>query len=103
MSPVTPTIGSKEGELGPYRPWSRADFMKRLESYKVSTWFDKPEALSPVVCARWGWINEQTDQLHCTTCQARLIIDLSQSMPGTSDLGEQMTVCSHASILYSLK
>ncbi|KAI9596014.1 C3HC zinc finger-like-domain-containing protein [Syncephalis fuscata] len=80
LSPVTRTIGSREeeGALGPYRPWSRY----------VATWFDKPEALSPVVCARYGWINEKADLLACPTCHGRLIVDLGSAVADTSEYNE---------------
>ncbi|KAI8049735.1 hypothetical protein BDF22DRAFT_745996 [Syncephalis plumigaleata] len=77
LSPVTKTIGSQEDEgiLGPYRPWSRADLLKRLASYKISF----------LVCARHGWINEKADLLACPTCHARLIVDLSSVVADTPE------------------
>ena len=34
------------------RPWSHADFLDRLGSYRVATWFAKPQRIDPLVCAR---------------------------------------------------
>ncbi|TPX35725.1 hypothetical protein SmJEL517_g01975 [Synchytrium microbalum] len=50
----------------------------RLSTFKIClhvdlTWFNKPTDLSPVTCARHGWINHAADTLACTECQHRLI------------------------------
>lgn len=50
------------------RPWSYSDFLDRLRTFKASTWFAKPEYLSALRCARFGWRNENVDCLVCTVC-----------------------------------
>lgn len=48
------------------RPWSHADFLKRVSSFSIGTWFAKPDAISVFACARHGWSNtSQPDQLYC--------------------------------------
>lgn len=49
-------------------------FLDRLRSFKAETWFAKPDALSPSVCASRGWTNVGIDQLQCLTCKAVLRI-----------------------------
>lgn len=34
------------------------------------TWFGKPPALSPLLCAKYGWINLESDMLQCRMCRA---------------------------------
>ncbi|KAK1279753.1 hypothetical protein QJS04_geneDACA002885 [Acorus gramineus] len=43
------------------RPWERQDLMKRLATFKSMTWFAKPKVISPVNCARRGWVNVEMD------------------------------------------
>ena len=35
---------------------SRDAYLQRLRSFHVSTYFAKPESLSPIVCARFGYV-----------------------------------------------
>uniref|UniRef100_A0A8C9TEY2 Zinc finger, C3HC-type containing 1 n=1 Tax=Scleropages formosus TaxID=113540 RepID=A0A8C9TEY2_SCLFO len=39
-------------------------------------WAGKPSALSPLKCARYGWINVDCDMLKCSSCQAFLCVSL---------------------------
>ncbi|KAG0210458.1 hypothetical protein BGX28_009268 [Mortierella sp. GBA30] len=48
-----------------YMPWSRDQFHERLETFKPSTWFDKPKMVNAVECAKRGWINTGDDRLEC--------------------------------------
>lgn len=34
-------------------------------SYQPITWFAKPDSISPLQCARWGWHNSANDELLC--------------------------------------
>jgi hypothetical protein len=45
------------------RPWSRAILLSRVESYSPIKWFSKPASLSPLLCARFGWICSAVDCL----------------------------------------
>ncbi|KAG8379378.1 hypothetical protein BUALT_Bualt07G0082400 [Buddleja alternifolia] len=55
------------------RPWDRGDLFRRLSTFKSMTWFAKPQVLSPLDCARKGWVNVDIDTLRCTSCDARLL------------------------------
>ncbi|KAK3161229.1 hypothetical protein QOZ80_1BG0074190 [Eleusine coracana subsp. coracana] len=63
----------------PCRPWDRADLMRRLASFKAMTWFAKPKVISPVNCARRGWINIEPDVITCEACGARLLFSTPSS------------------------
>ncbi|KAG0011346.1 hypothetical protein BGZ80_000752, partial [Entomortierella chlamydospora] len=64
-----PCVAKTNAPLNPskkkYMPWSREQFHERLETFKPSTWFDKPKIVSPVECAKRGWINKGNDRLEC--------------------------------------
>ena len=47
------------------RPWHKRDLYQRLRSYRSSTWFGKPQAVSALVCASRGWQNTDVDVLTC--------------------------------------
>jgi hypothetical protein len=57
---------------GKGRPWDRGDLFRRLATFRSSTWFCKPAAISPVECARRGWTNTAADLL---TCEVRRGVD----------------------------
>jgi hypothetical protein len=46
---------------------------KRIESFSVLKWFDKPDIVSAVECARRGWWCIEMDTLACRVCQHRQI------------------------------
>lgn len=60
------------GKTTTCRPWSRQDFVERLQSYSSGTWFAKPEIISPMVCARHGWLNVSMDTLRCVSCAQKV-------------------------------
>lgn len=43
-------------------------------------WAGKPRTLSPLMCARYGWINVGCDMLKCSTCQAFLCATLQPTI-----------------------
>lgn len=49
----------------PARPWDRGDLVRRLHTFRASTWFAKPPAAGPIPCARRGWVNDGVDALTC--------------------------------------
>ena len=63
LSAFSATPEGGEGARG--RVWDRGDLFHRLASFKAATWFCKPEAISPVECARRGWVNTAPDLLTC--------------------------------------
>lgn len=52
----------------------RDSFIERVRSFRSSSWFAKPHWLSPVICARYGWINIDIDLLRCVGCQSMLVV-----------------------------
>ena len=52
----------------------RDAFIERVRSFRSSSWFAKPCWLSPVICARYGWINVDIDLLRCVGCQSVLVV-----------------------------
>jgi hypothetical protein len=64
-----------------YMPWSREQFHERLETFKPSTWFDKPKLVNAVECAKRGWINTADDRLDCWGgCGGVVIVRVDQDM-----------------------
>ncbi|KAF0909160.1 hypothetical protein E2562_032209, partial [Oryza meyeriana var. granulata] len=55
------------------RPWERGDLLRRLATFKSSTWASKPKAASSLACARRGWVNIEMDKIECESCGAPLI------------------------------
>ncbi|KAL3648198.1 hypothetical protein CASFOL_007622 [Castilleja foliolosa] len=55
------------------RPWDRDDLFRRLSTFKSITWFAKPQVVSPLECARRGWVNVDMDTIICFSCDARLL------------------------------
>ena len=47
------------------RPWSEADYFRRLRTFNPQTWFGKPLVASPPRCAAHGWVNDGMDRLRC--------------------------------------
>lgn len=64
------------GELTENKRLSREAYLKRLATFRPTTFFAKPELISPIVCARLGWINTSIDLLACETCQASLVVTI---------------------------
>ena len=56
---------SGRGPAGKGRVWDRGDRFRRRQTFKSGTWFAKPEPISPVECARRGWLNTAPDMLTC--------------------------------------
>ncbi|TVU44719.1 hypothetical protein EJB05_04170 [Eragrostis curvula] len=55
------------------RPWERGDLLRRLATFKPSTWASKPKAASSLACAQRGWVNIDHDKIECESCDAHLI------------------------------
>ncbi len=69
---TTPGSGANSTDQRQCRPWSRDDFFARVKTFKPSYWFAPPSQLSPMVCARFGWICVSTDALACRSCECRI-------------------------------
>jgi len=50
------------------RPGNVDDFKRRLRTFQVPWWFNKPLCVSPIECARRGWVNAGEDTLSCELC-----------------------------------
>ncbi|XP_012706136.2 nuclear-interacting partner of ALK [Fundulus heteroclitus] len=64
-------------------PWEATNseaFFSRVESYSCMKWAAKPRILSPLMCARYGWINVGCDMLKCSSCQAFLCASLQPTL-----------------------
>jgi hypothetical protein len=68
------------GPPGAGRPWDRGDLLRRLQTFRAATWFAKPEAISPVECARRGWANAGPDLLRCESCRGAVSAPLPPAL-----------------------
>jgi hypothetical protein len=75
-----------------YLPWSREQFHERLETFKPSTWFDKPKLVNAVECAKRGWINKGDDRLECCGgCGGVVIVRIGQVEENSSSTRDNPT------------
>jgi len=91
---VTKSFSSTPSHKKRFMPWSREQFHERLETFKPSTWFDKPKLVNAVECAKRGWINTADDRLECWGgCGGVVIVRIDQGMDQSSPSqgGEQDT------------
>jgi hypothetical protein len=63
-------------DQNPFKPKDE-QFIKRLESFKSSNWYLKPECLNSLECALHGWWNVSENKLECHECKARLLITIN--------------------------
>ncbi|XP_026182989.1 zinc finger C3HC-type protein 1 isoform X2 [Mastacembelus armatus] len=64
----------------PCEATNKEAFFSRVESYSCLKWAGKPRILSPLMCARYGWINVGCDMLKCSSCQAFLCASLKPTL-----------------------
>ncbi|XP_074553788.1 zinc finger C3HC-type protein 1 [Halichoeres trimaculatus] len=69
-------LEAKSNTQAPCEATNKEAFFSRVESYSCLKWAGKPRSLSPLVCARYGWINVGCDMLKCSSCQAFLCASL---------------------------
>ncbi|XP_047431872.1 nuclear-interacting partner of ALK [Mugil cephalus] len=70
----------KNGAQAPCEATNKEAFFSRVESYSCLKWAGKPRILSPLMCARYGWINVGCDMLKCSSCQAFLCATLQPAL-----------------------
>jgi len=58
-------------------PWNRAAFFRRAKTFSLLNWGTKPVELSPLECARAGWVCMGRDIMSCESCTAFLCVNLS--------------------------
>ncbi|DAZ92863.1 TPA: hypothetical protein N0F65_003042 [Lagenidium giganteum] len=71
------------------RPWCHADFLARVATFSIGTWFAKPASISVFECARHGWRNTEKDFLACACCEKMVCctIDEKLSSEGVDAVG----------------
>lgn len=57
------------------RPTNLGDHRRRLGTFRTHWWFNKPVAVSPIECARHGWINVGPDTVKCECCGTDLSVE----------------------------
>ncbi|CAN9508203.1 unnamed protein product [Ophioblennius macclurei] len=72
--------GTSKDPLTPSEATNKEAFFSRVESYSCLKWAGKPRVLSPLMCARYGWINVGSDMLKCSSCQAFLCASLQPTL-----------------------
>ncbi|XP_038594837.1 nuclear-interacting partner of ALK isoform X2 [Micropterus salmoides] len=70
----------KSNTQAPCEATNKEAFFSRVESYSCLKWVGKPRTLSPLMCARYGWINVGCDMLKCSSCQAFLCASLQPTL-----------------------
>lgn len=70
----------KSNTQAPCEATNKEAFFSRVESYSCLKWAGKPRVLSPLMCARYGWINVGCDMLKCSSCQAFLCASLQPTL-----------------------
>lgn len=89
VSSTDATPSSQQGNLkdlevgsnqAPCEATNKEAFFSRVTSYSCLKWAGKPRSLSPLICARYGWINISCDMLKCSSCQAFLCATLQPTL-----------------------
>ena len=90
-----PTTGrsppQKRGRLGAStslcQPWNSDQFAERVRTYSLRRWLGKPLALSPLQCARHGWVcsTSDADKLCCPSCSALVQISFAPEIEGDEE------------------
>ncbi|XP_060040850.1 zinc finger C3HC-type protein 1 isoform X2 [Erinaceus europaeus] len=68
--------GSPQAEQPPLESTRKEAFFNRVETFSSLKWAGKPLELSPLVCAKYGWVTVECDMLKCSSCQAFLCATL---------------------------
>lgn len=69
-------------------------------------WAGKPRVLSPLRCARYGWINVDCDMLKCSSCQAFLCASIQATLDfkkcefWSVFIPEPSHICAHSLIYF---
>nr|KAF6419741.1 zinc finger C3HC-type containing 1 [Rousettus aegyptiacus] len=71
--------GSPQAEQPPLESTSKEAFFSRVETFSSLKWAGKPPELSPLVCAKYGWVTVECDMLKCSSCQAFLCASLQSA------------------------
>ncbi|KAK7895350.1 hypothetical protein WMY93_020675 [Mugilogobius chulae] len=71
---------AKVTEVGSDQASCEATNKEAFFSRHCLKWAGKPRSLSPLMCARYGWINVGCDMLKCSSCQAFLSASLQPTL-----------------------
>jgi len=77
-NPMTPRGKTRTDNINPEA------YHRRLSTFQAATYFAKPLALSPLMCAAFGWENTKKDILKCPCCKATLCIYFKNGLDITS-------------------
>ncbi|XP_077565704.1 zinc finger C3HC-type protein 1 [Stigmatopora nigra] len=89
VSPADTSVNNGQGDSkevpsntpsSPCEATNKEAFFTRVQSYSCLKWAAKPHTLSPLLCARYGWINIAHDTLKCSSCQAFLCASLQLTL-----------------------
>ena len=67
---------SKRKKIASKGPLDYQSFLQRVSTFKLSTWCADSKGISPLECARHGWINTDYDLLRCEACDSTLALKL---------------------------
>uniref|UniRef100_F6T411 Zinc finger C3HC-type containing 1 n=1 Tax=Callithrix jacchus TaxID=9483 RepID=F6T411_CALJA len=77
MSATSQSVNeSPQVEQSSLESTSKEAFFSRVETFSSLKWAGKPSELSPLVCAKYGWVTVECDMLKCSSCQAFLCASL---------------------------
>merc|ERR1719440_2294185 len=65
---VAPRDGDASQGQQRCRPNDLAAHVWRLATFRAATWFHKPLELSPIECARRGFVNSGHNEIQCEVC-----------------------------------
>ena len=89
--PATTSLAQLETQLAESsdmpscRPFELGDYFRRVGTFRAGyKWFDKPGALSPPQCARYGWTLLAQDLLTCEVCRGCLKVPSTLSSSATA-------------------
>ncbi|KAI8819843.1 C3HC zinc finger-like-domain-containing protein [Fimicolochytrium jonesii] len=64
--------GNGKGGSQPLLRLKDHQLFQRLHTFREATWFLYGDALTPPMCARFGWTNRGLNGLFCPTCKASI-------------------------------
>lgn len=93
-SPTTSIARMTKTPLGdtvaPFAPFSRSDFLLRLKTFSLPSprnWNSKPEAINEIQWAKQGWVLAGKEEVSCSCCSARFMVDYSEPVEELEDDG----------------
>ena len=74
------TIAKSDDFTSEYRSSSTSSFLRRLATYKLTTYANKPPAIDAVAAAKCGWVNDGKDRLVCGICNTSWVLAGKEGM-----------------------